>query len=148
MRTTGFACLLMLVALFTVRAADQPLSFADTVLQSRFEALLSELRCLVCQNQTLADSHAELAQDLRHEVFRLLSEGASDEDIHAFMVARYGDFVLYNPPVKKTTAALWVGPGALLLCALTLVYRRVSRSQQHQAVPGRPAMPEAESDAS
>jgi cytochrome c-type biogenesis protein CcmH len=86
----------------------------DAVFDLRIKKLESELRCLVCQNQTLADSNADLADDLRREVRGLARAGKSDDEIKAYLVARYGDFVLYNPPVKGTTLLLWGGPFALL----------------------------------
>jgi cytochrome c-type biogenesis protein CcmH len=86
-----------------------------SALDVRLKRLESELRCLVCQNQTLADSNADLADDLRREVRALALSGKSDEDIKAYLVARYGDFVLYNPPVKPVTWALWFGPFSLLV---------------------------------
>ncbi|HEV3239464.1 MAG TPA: cytochrome c-type biogenesis protein [Casimicrobiaceae bacterium] len=85
-----------------------------SALDVRLKRLESELRCLVCQNQTLADSHAELADDLRREVRELAVAGKSDDEIKAYLVARYGDFVLYRPPVKPVTWMLWFGPFALL----------------------------------
>ena len=101
----------------------------DPAIEARMVAIASELRCLVCQNQTIADSHADLAADLRREVRELLKQGKSDDEIRAYMTARYGDFVLYRPPLKATTAALWLGPAALLAVAvgalaLTLARRR------------------------
>jgi cytochrome c-type biogenesis protein CcmH len=86
----------------------------DAALDARLKALENELRCLVCQNQTLAESNAPLAEDLRKEVRELAVAGKSDDDIRAYLVARYGDFVLYKPPVKPTTYLLWFGPFALL----------------------------------
>jgi cytochrome c-type biogenesis protein CcmH len=83
--------------------------------QARLRALSEELRCLVCQNQSLADSNADLALDLKREVERLMTEGKTDADIKAFLVQRYGDFVLYKPPVQSNTFLLWGGPFALLL---------------------------------
>jgi len=98
---------------------EPPSSGADnapgmTALDVRLKRLESELRCLVCQNQTLADSNADLADDLRHEVRGLALAGKSDNEIKTYLVARYGDFVLYNPPVKPITWMLWFGPFALL----------------------------------
>lgn len=96
--------------------------------EDRYEHLLSELRCLVCQNQTVAESPADLSNDLRVEVKEMLERGASDKEILTFMSDRYGDFVLYNPPVKPRTFLLWVGPFLLLfggvIFALMLVKRR------------------------
>lgn len=107
-------------------------TFTDPALQRRYEALTRELRCLVCQNQSIADSHAFLAADLRREVQRLLEQGASDAEIVEFMVARYGDFVLYRPPVSTTTWLLWFGP-ALLLSLGALVLVRVVRARARLA---------------
>ena len=87
---------------------------AMSALDARLKKLETELRCLVCQNQTLADSNADLADDLRREVRELALAGKSDEEIKAYLVARYGDFVLYQPPVKPLTWMLWFGPFALL----------------------------------
>ena len=93
-------------------AAAQPAQ--DLAFEQRLKRLEADLRCLVCQNQTLADSNAPLAEDLRREVRSLAVAGKSDDEIRAFLVARYGDFVLYRPPVKGTTWLLWFGPFALL----------------------------------
>ena len=101
----------------------------------RYRALLYELRCLVCQNQTLADSNAELAGDLRRRVRTLMDQGLSDVQILAHLQARYGDFVLYRPPLTWRTAALWAGPFLLLLLAAGLLVRRVRRS--HAQAPNR-----------
>jgi cytochrome c-type biogenesis protein CcmH len=95
-------------------------------LDKRVAALAEELRCLVCQNQTLADSHAPLAVDLRNEIREQLAKGASEREVREFMVARYGDFVLYRPPFKASTIALWVGPFLLLALGFFLL-RRVWR---------------------
>lgn len=88
---------------------------ADPVLEKRMIGLAEKLRCLVCQNESLASSHAELAEDLRREVREQMQKGMTDQQIIDYLVARYGDFVLYDPPVKKTTLVLWYGPFALLL---------------------------------
>ncbi len=90
----------------------------DQLFKERFKSLTSELRCLVCQNQTIADSNAALAVDLRNEVQRLLHAGATDAAIIDYMVARYGDFVLYRPPVKSTTLLLWAAPALFLIAGL------------------------------
>ena len=89
----------------------------------QFTRLLRELRCLVCQNQDLADSNASLANDLRNEVYTLVKKGQSDDDIIHYLVARYGDFILFNPPIKATTLLLWFGPGAFLLLGLIIFWR-------------------------
>ena len=91
---------------------------ADPVAEKRLLGLSEELRCLVCQNQNIADSNAELAQDLRREIRGMIKDGKSDKEIIDFMVVRYGDFVLYRPPVKGITLLLWGGPIALLLIAV------------------------------
>ena len=93
----------------------------------RYQALVSELRCLVCQNQNLADSNAPLAADLRQITYDMIREGKSDAEIIDFMVARYGDFVLYRPPLKPTTAVLWGGPFLLLALGLWLLLRQLRR---------------------
>ena len=100
---------------------------ADPVAEKRLQALSEELRCLVCQNQTIADSNAELAQDLRREIRGMIAGGKSDKEIIDFMVARYGDFVLYRPPVKGITLLLWGGPIALLLFAIFALQRYLRR---------------------
>jgi cytochrome c-type biogenesis protein CcmH len=111
---------------------DASLVDATTVgpLEARVQSITAELRCLVCQNQTVADSTSDLANDLRREVRKQLASGASDQAVLDFMTQRYGDFVLYRPPVKATTALLWAGPGVMLvggLAALAFVLRRRSR---------------------
>jgi cytochrome c-type biogenesis protein CcmH len=90
----------------------------------------------VCQNQTIADSNAELAQDLRRQVREQIAQGRSDKEIVAFMVQRYGDFVLYNPPIKATTLLLWFGPGLLLLAGIGVLFRNVRARRKTTAVPG------------
>ena len=96
-------------------AAASAYAQTDAAFEARLKTLSEELRCLVCQNQTLADSTAPLAEDLRHEVRELAQQGKSDAEIKQYLVARYGDFVLYKPPVKPTTWLLWFGPFAFLL---------------------------------
>ena len=108
---------------------------ADELLDARLKHLETELRCLVCQNQTLAESNAPLAEDLRKEVRELAVAGKSDDDIRAYLVARYGDFVLYKPPVKPTTYALWFGP-FLLLAAGIVVWFAVLRKRSRVGVNG------------
>jgi cytochrome c-type biogenesis protein CcmH len=113
-----------------VQAREAAPASDDPVLEARMLALTAELRCLVCQNQTIADSHAGLAVDLRNQVRDMLRRGDSDQQILDYMTARYGDFVLYRPPLKSKTALLWFGPGILLvggLGILFLVLRRRSR---------------------
>jgi cytochrome c-type biogenesis protein CcmH len=98
-----------------------------------FKELIAELRCLVCQNQSLLDSDAELAHDLRAEVYDMIQAGQSDDEIVEFLVQRYGDFVLYKPPVKPSTYLLWFGPFALLAIALFLLLRALRRQRQAPA---------------
>ena len=93
----------------------------DPAVEARLKHLAVELRCLVCQNQTLADSNAPLAEDLRREVREMIVKDMSDQEIIEFLTARYGDFVLYRPPVKSTTALLWVGPFILLAIGATVL---------------------------
>ena len=119
-------------------AKDAAPAAADPVLEARMLRIAAELRCLVCQNQTIADSHADLAQDLRRQVREMLVRGDSDQQIIDYMTARYGDFVLYRPPFKATTALLWVGPALLLLGGVTvlvLVLRRRSRMSDDRFDP-------------
>ena len=98
--------------------------------------MIAQLRCLVCQNQNLADSNAELARDLRAKTYEMINAGASDEDIADFMIARYGDFVLYKPPLRLRTTLLWGGPFALLLIALIVFFFTVQRSRVPKDIEG------------
>ena len=110
---------ILLLVLSAQCAAREALPAADDpALEARVVKLTSELRCLVCQNQSLADSHADLAIDLKNQVRAQMQAGKSDAEIRDYMVARYGDFVLYDPPFKSITLLLWVGPFALLLVGL------------------------------
>ena len=113
-RTRGLVLAMLLCPLMALAAVD-PYPFASEGDEVRFRALIAELRCLVCQNQNLADSNAELAQDLRQQVYEMVLRGEADQTIASYMVDRYGDFVLYRPPVKGTTAMLWAGPFLLML---------------------------------
>lgn len=102
-------------------SANEAAVAEDPVAEKRLQALSKELRCLVCQNETIADSNAELAVDLRREIRGMIRNGQSDTQIIDFLVARYGDFVLYRPPVKGITLFLWVGPMVLLAVGMTLL---------------------------
>lgn len=95
----------------------------DPKIEQRMKALTQQIRCLVCQNETLADSRADLAEDLRKQIREQMRAGKSDQEILAFLTQRYGDFVLYNPPVKKTTYLLWFGPFVLLVGGTVVLYR-------------------------
>jgi cytochrome c-type biogenesis protein CcmH len=116
------AALLLCVALAPARAQE-----GGAALNHRVQRVTEELRCLVCQNQTIADSHAELAVMLKGQVRDMLARGATDRQAVDFMVQRYGDFVLYRPPVKATTWLLWFGPFGLLLGGLALLFARLRR---------------------
>ncbi len=114
------------------------LTAADPALEARMLEITGELRCLVCQNQTIADSHADLAVDLRQQVREMLAKGMTPAQIRTYMTDRYGDFVLYRPPLKGDTAVLWLGPAVLLaiaLLALVLVIRRRSQLADDQFEP-------------
>ena len=102
----------------------------DPNLEKRVQAVSHELRCLVCQNQTLADSNAPLAVDLRNQVREQLKSGASEREVREWMVARYGDSVLYRPPYTAATLLLWAGPFLLLLIGAVLVFRRVTARRE------------------
>ena len=104
-------------------------------LEQRFQALIAELRCLVCQNQSLADSNADLAIDMRREIHEMMEQGSTDEEIIQFLVDRYGDFVRYRPPVKPTTLLLWFGPFLLLAVGLVVVLAVVRRHKSIQPQP-------------
>ena len=109
-----FSKFLLVLAFSFSAVAQEPMVFENQQLQDRFDQLTQELRCLVCQNQNLADSDAPLAHDLRREVHQMLQSGQSNEEIKQFLVARYGDFVLYRPPVQKNTYLLWLAPLVML----------------------------------
>lgn len=120
-----------LIVLFLISSTA---SFADTFYpldtpkqEAQFNHLLRELRCLVCQNQDLADSNAGLAKDLRGEVYQLVKTGKSDNEIIQYLTARYGDFILFKPPVKAITALLWFGPALFLVLGLLIFWRTCLR---------------------
>jgi len=98
--------------------------------ENNYKQLTTELRCLVCQNQDIADSNAELAQDMRHKVFRMLKQGKEKQEIVDFMVKRYGDFVLYKPPFEGRTLVLWIGPFVLFVLAVWLMLRVIRKARQ------------------
>jgi cytochrome c-type biogenesis protein CcmH len=118
---------LLLAALLAapLAAKEAAPAAADPVLEKRVTALAEELRCLVCQNQTLAESNAPLAEDLRNQLREKMREGKSDREVVDFLVERYGDFVLYRPPLKATTVLLWFGPLLLLAAGFAVLLRRV-----------------------
>jgi len=122
-----FALLLLAFATAAAPAKEAAPAAQDPVLEKRVMALAEELRCLVCQNQTLADSNAPLAEDLRNQIRERMREGNSDAQVVDYLVARYGDFVLYRPPLKATTILLWFGPLLLLAAGFALLLRRLLR---------------------
>ncbi len=131
--STAFAVVLFFSAGITtppVHAVLEPLKFNSSSQESRYKALIAELRCLVCQNQNLADSNAELARDLRLLTHNMILSGSSDTEIVQFMVSRYGDFVLYRPPFKPSTALLWLAP-LLFLSVGCFVLFRLFRDRKH-----------------
>jgi cytochrome c-type biogenesis protein CcmH len=121
------ALLVLLATAPWIPAKEAAPAAADPALEDRVMALAAELRCLVCQNQTLAESNAPLAEDLRNQVREQMRQGNSDAQIVDYLVARYGDFVLYRPPLKGTTVLLWFGPLLLLAAGFAVLLRRVLR---------------------
>jgi cytochrome c-type biogenesis protein CcmH len=138
---------LLLVLALPAYANEAAPAAQDPALEQRVMRLTAELRCLVCQNQSLADSHADLAIDLKNQVRSQMQAGKSDAEIREFMVARYGDFVLYRPPLKSTTALLWAGPFVLLAAGgLALGFylrRRRERLTESELTPEQRARAEA-----
>ena len=116
-----------------LQAADAPLAAGDPKIENRVKHLAEELRCLVCQNQTIAESSAPLAVDLREQVRDQVRQGKSDTEIVDYVVARYGDFVRYRPPLKVSTVLLWFGPVLLLLAALVVLMRRLRAGRREVA---------------
>lgn len=109
----------------TAWAIDAGQAFDDPALQARYERIISEVRCLQCQNESIKDSNAFLAADLRREIRRMLGEGRSDDEIFDFLVQRYGDFALYRPRMEGKTLALWVIPAVLVLFGILIAFRVV-----------------------
>jgi cytochrome c-type biogenesis protein CcmH/NrfF len=126
----GLSAVWLALQLGTAWAADAPTTAADPALEARVNRLSAELRCLVCQNQSLADSHADLAIDLKNQVREQLQAGRSEQDVIRYMTERYGDFVLYRPPVKATTVLLWTGPVLLLLVGAVVLFRQLGQSSR------------------
>ncbi|KAF0206018.1 MAG: cytochrome c-type bioproteinis protein [Gallionellaceae bacterium] len=124
-----FVLLLCLMPLFAYAGEAKDIA-ADPVLEKRMIGLAEKLRCLVCQNESLASSHAELAEDLRREVREQMSKGKNDQEIIDYLVSKYGDFVLYEPPVKSYTLLLWFGPFALLLVAGGTLFFQLRKRRQ------------------
>jgi cytochrome c-type biogenesis protein CcmH len=120
---------LCLLSATSILATNPPTTASDPVLEARLASIATELRCLVCQNQSIVDSHAPLAVDLRQQIRLQIGQGRSDKEIRAYMVERYGEFILYRPPFKASTALLWVGPFAFLVIG-ALVWWRIVRRQR------------------
>ncbi len=124
--TRSVILFLLLSSTFFAALAQEARPIAeDPELEKRLQNLSQELRCLVCQNETLAESRADLAVDLRNQIREQMKAGKSDKEIIAFLTARYGDFILFRPPVRPTTYLLWFGPFVLLLAGLALLFRYV-----------------------
>ena len=122
--------LILLLLPLALHAKEAAPTSDNPALEARMMQLAQELRCLVCQNETLADSRADLAEDLRKEIRELMKQGKSDQEIIAFLTQRYGDFVLYNPPVKATTYLLWFGPFVLLIVGTLVLFRFLKRRRE------------------
>ena len=137
--TYALGLIALLSTVSSAHAAIETYQFETSQQEQDYKVLIDELRCLVCQNQNLADSNAELAQDLRKQVHTMLvDKQMGKEDVVDFMVERYGDFVLYNPPVKSHTYLLWLGPFLFLLIGFLVAYRIIKQSKQMQAVTKHP----------
>jgi cytochrome c-type biogenesis protein CcmH len=122
-------CALLALASLPALAADAVPTEMDPVSQARAVKLSEKLRCLVCQNQSIAESNAELATDLRRQIHEQIAAGKSDDEIVSYMVNRYGDFVLYQPPLKATTILLWGGPALLVVAGFAVLIRNLRRRQ-------------------
>lgn len=141
----ALATVLMLLASALAFGQAEEVAKPDPVVEARLKNLGEELRCLVCQNQTIADSSAPLALDLRNQIRAQVAQGRSDDQIRAYMVERYGDFVLYRPPFKATTVLLWAGPFVLIAIGLGIFIvmvrrkRAVATAQREDVSPNRRA---------
>ena len=122
--------LTVLLSLFGATLAEDAQPNEDPKIEQRMKTLTEQLRCMVCQNETLDASRADLAENLRKEIREQIQAGKSDQEIIAFLTQRYGDYVLYNPPVKKTTYLLWFGPFVLLIGGTAVLYRYVRNRRE------------------
>jgi len=122
--------LTVLISLFGATLAKEAQSNEDPKIEQRMKVLTEQLRCMVCQNETLDDSRADLDENLRKEILEQIKAGKSDQEIIAFLTQRYGDYVLYNPPVKKTTYLLWFGPFVLLIGGTAVLYRYLKNRRE------------------
>ena len=126
----NFVYKLLFVSIISVDSSfsiDQELAFEDPILQSTYQELVNEIRCLVCQNQTIADSTAPLANDLKREIRSMIEQGSTKNDVIIFLTDRYGDFVLYNPPLQTNTLVLWASPIIFLLVGCVIFVVIVNR---------------------
>lgn len=139
MKKIWLLALTLLCALWS-HAGEAPALSDNPAIEARLQHISEELRCLVCQNESLAGSRADLAIDLRREIRTLITDGKTDDEVMEFMVSRYGDFVRYRPPVNPVTWLLWFGPAFLFVLALFILVRMVRRS--HTDAPLRPLDPE------
>ena len=126
--------LLGLLIVTDAAAKVEVLQFETPEQEETYNTMIAELRCLVCQNQNLADSNAELAVDLRRKTYQMVQQGKTEQEIADFMVDRYGDFVLYRPPLNTSTLLLWTGPFIILLIGVALLIRTILRRRGEQAV--------------
>ena len=138
-----FIFLIFSIVCIRSNAADARPAAEDSQLESHMLQITSDLRCLVCQNQSIADSHSALATDLRQQVREMLQQGKSDTDIRTYMTQRYGEFVLYNPPFKASTLVLWMGPAFILFIGLLGLFVYL-RQRQHAAADAFEADPQDE----
>jgi cytochrome c-type biogenesis protein CcmH len=141
------ALLLAAQCLLSVHANEAAALADDPVVEQRLVTIAEELRCLVCQNESLAGSRAELAMDLRREVRTLIKAGKSDADIKDYLVTRYGDFVLYRPPMKPVTWLLWFGPLLLLIGAIWMLISMIRQNQNQKNTPQLDAAQRAKAQA-
>lgn len=138
------ALLLGLAVSATAHAAIDTYDFKDEAERERYRTLTEELRCPKCQNQNIADSNAPIAMDLREEIYRMLEEGKSNDEIVAYLVDRYGDFVRYNPPVNTTTLLLWYGPAGLLILGFGVLTVILVRRRRADTAPAARTLSDAE----
>jgi cytochrome c-type biogenesis protein CcmH len=136
-RVVVLSAALLVARLASAAGVIEAFEFADATQEHRYQQLVAELRCPKCLNTNLAGSDAPIAQDLRREVYRLITNGASDDEIRAFLQERYGDFVLYDPPLRPGTAVLWGLPFVLLVIAVVVIARMARRGRQ-SAIPLSP----------
>lgn len=135
MRRYLLALLLATTATWCAAAQEAQPLIDDPVLEKRVMALSAELRCLVCQGQSLAESHADFANDMRHKMLELMQQGMTDQQVVDYLVARYGDFIRFRPPLKGTTALLWLGPLLLFVVAAVVLAISIRRRRARTAAP-------------